>query len=182
MQAKVSELEQKVAEQQRAMTVLLQDKANLESRVNIFVRVLQMRDEQIEQIRSGQRVSPCWSCFDRLSLTRLIRSCSLCHNLLQNISQQNLFRLQILATKDKDEVAESFKDDLTLTVREGQPLVLTPSQVKNMTLDDMVSIWKVRTAYCQAVQTVHGAYLHNIMSPSVNDCHLQIVIQSHAAM
>ena len=57
MQAKVSELEQKVAEQQRAMTVLLQDKANLESRVNIFVRVLQMRDEQIEQIRSGQRVS-----------------------------------------------------------------------------------------------------------------------------
>ena len=38
------------------MTVLLQDKANLESRVNIFVRVLQMRDEQIEQIRSGQRV------------------------------------------------------------------------------------------------------------------------------
>lgn len=101
--AKVSELEQKVAEQQRAMTVLLQDKANLESRVNIFVRVLQMRDEQIEQIRSGQR---------------------------------------ILATKDKDEVAESFKDDLTLTVREGQPLVLTPSQVKNMTLEDMVSIWK----------------------------------------
>ena len=57
LQAKVSELEQKVAEQQRAMTVLLQDKANLESRVNIFVRVLQMRDEQIEQIRSGQRVS-----------------------------------------------------------------------------------------------------------------------------
>ena len=56
LQAKVSELEQKVAEQQRAMTVLLQDKANLESRVNIFVRVLQMRDEQIEQIRSGQRV------------------------------------------------------------------------------------------------------------------------------
>lgn len=51
--------------------------------------------------------------------------------------------LQILATKDKDEVAESFKDDLTLTVREGQPLVLTPSQVKNMTLEDMVSIWKV---------------------------------------
>lgn len=101
--AKVSELEQKVAEQQRAMTVLLQDKANLESRVNIFVRVLQMRDEQIEQIRSGQR---------------------------------------ILATKDKDEVAESFKDDLTLTVRDGQPLVLTPSQVKNMTLNDMVNIWK----------------------------------------
>ncbi|KAL3143404.1 hypothetical protein ABBQ38_002227 [Trebouxia sp. C0009 RCD-2024] len=101
--AKVSELEQKVAEQQRAMTVLLQDKANLESRVNIFVRVLQMRDEQIEQIRSGQR---------------------------------------ILAPKDKDEAAESFKDDLTLTVREAQPLVLTPSQVKNMTLDDMVSIWK----------------------------------------
>ena len=56
LQAKVSELEQKVAEQQRAMTVLLQDKATLESRVNIFVRVLQMRDEQIEQIRSGQRV------------------------------------------------------------------------------------------------------------------------------
>lgn len=52
----MSELEQKVSEQQRAMTVLLQDKANLESRVNIFVRVLQMRDEQIEQIRSGQRV------------------------------------------------------------------------------------------------------------------------------
>lgn len=50
---------------------------------------------------------------------------------------------QILATKDKDEAAESFKDDLTLTVREAQPLVLTPSQVKNMTLDDMVSIWKV---------------------------------------
>jgi len=55
------------------------------------------------------------------------------------------FQMQILATKDKDEVAESFKDDLTLTVREGQPLVLTPSQVKNMTLDDMVSIWKVST-------------------------------------
>ena len=51
--------------------------------------------------------------------------------------------LQILATKDKDEAPESFKDDLTLTVREAQPLVLTPSQVKNMTLDDMVSIWKV---------------------------------------
>ena len=51
--------------------------------------------------------------------------------------------MQLLATKDKDEAAESFKDDLTLTVREAQPLVLTPSQVKNMTLDDMVSIWKV---------------------------------------
>ena len=55
--------------------------------------------------------------------------------------------MQILATKDKDEVAESFKDDLTLTVREGQPLVLTPSQVKNMTLEDMVSIWKVSHLY-----------------------------------
>ena len=62
VQAKVSELEQKVAEQQRAMTVLLQDKANLESRVNIFVRVLQMRDEQIEQIRSGQRVRRQCKC------------------------------------------------------------------------------------------------------------------------
>ena len=58
-------------------------------------------------------------------------------------SYRHISNLQILATKDKDEVAESFKDDLTLTVREGQPLVLTPSQVKHMTLDDMVSIWKV---------------------------------------
>lgn len=55
--------------------------------------------------------------------------------------------LQILATKDKEDTAESFKDDLTLTVREGQPLVLTPSQVKNMTLDDMVSIWKVNSTH-----------------------------------
>lgn len=52
------------------------------------------------------------------------------------------WHLQILATKDKDEAAESFKDDLTLTVREV-PLILTPAQVKNMTLEDMVSIWKV---------------------------------------
>ena len=51
------------------MTVLLQDKANLESRVNIFVRVLQMRDEQIEQIRSGQRVSLVeLSCAESLAI------------------------------------------------------------------------------------------------------------------
>ena len=61
--------------------------------------------------------------------------------------------MQILATKDKDEVAESFKDDLTLTVREGQPLVLTPSQVKNMTLEDMVSIWKV--SYLDSLYIAH---------------------------
>lgn len=74
VQAKVSELEQKVAEQQRAMTVLLQDKANLESRVNIFVRVLQMRDEQIEQIRSGQRVSNQCKCVGQSGLCMLSTS------------------------------------------------------------------------------------------------------------
>ena len=63
--------------------------------------------------------------------------------------------LQILATKDKEDTAESFKDDLTLTVRDGQPLVLTPSQVKNMTLDDMVSIWKVTS--CLHIPSTAGA-------------------------
>ncbi len=68
--------------------------------------------------------------------------------------------MQILATKDKDEVAESFKDDLTLTVREGQPLVLTPSQVKNMTLEDMVSIWKVSLLRSLFIAKHHSVCLH----------------------
>lgn len=56
-------------------------------------------------------------------------------------------------------MAESFKDDLTLTVREGQPLVLTPSQVKNMTLDDMVSIWKASISVPGQIKPVLGTSL-----------------------
>lgn len=92
-------------------------------------------------------------------------TCVLCHSQLpfllyisvpaehMRLNRVNL--LQILATKDKEDTAESFKDDLTLTVREGQPLVLTPSQVKNMTLDDMVSIWKVNLPNSCVISPLH---------------------------
>lgn len=76
-----------------------------------------------------------------------------------------------MATKDKDEAAESFKDDLTLTVRDSQPLILTPEQVKNMTLDDMVSIWKVSPELFVMANIVH--------CNSLSDSHLHACVQEY---
>lgn len=56
MQSKLSELEVRVAELVTQMNSVVADKTNLESRVSVLLRVLQMRDEQIEQLRSGQKV------------------------------------------------------------------------------------------------------------------------------
>ena len=46
-----------MAELVAQMNSVVADKTNLESRVSVLLRVLQMRDEQIEQLRSGQKVS-----------------------------------------------------------------------------------------------------------------------------
>ncbi|KAK9859351.1 hypothetical protein WJX84_005629 [Apatococcus fuscideae] len=54
--SKLSELEVRVAELVSQMNSVVADKTNLESRVSVLLRVLQMRDEQIEQLRSGQKV------------------------------------------------------------------------------------------------------------------------------
>ena len=56
LQSKLSELEVRVAELVSQMNSVVADKTNLESRVSVLLRVLQMRDEQIEQLRSGQKV------------------------------------------------------------------------------------------------------------------------------
>ncbi len=56
LQSKLSELEVRVAELVTQMNSVVADKTNLESRVSVLLRVLQMRDEQIEQLRSGQKV------------------------------------------------------------------------------------------------------------------------------
>ena len=45
-----------MAELVTQMNSVVADKTNLESRVSVLLRVLQMRDEQIEQLRSGQKV------------------------------------------------------------------------------------------------------------------------------
>ena len=58
LQAKVSELEQQVDELNQRMSLLATDKANLDSRVNILVRVLRMRDEEISQLQQKLKVTP----------------------------------------------------------------------------------------------------------------------------
>ena len=56
MQAKVSELEQQVDELAQRISLLTTEKANLDSRVNILVRVLRMRDEEIAQLQQKVKV------------------------------------------------------------------------------------------------------------------------------
>ena len=66
LQAKVAELDARVAEQQQGMGLLLQDKSALESRVQLLLRVLQMRDEEIERLRTAPQVSAkhiLWAVF-----------------------------------------------------------------------------------------------------------------------
>ena len=58
---------------------------------------------------------------------------------------QQLSVLQGLAGAADDDLAGTFKDDLTLTVRDGSPLKLSPAQVKQMSREDLVKIWKVKT-------------------------------------
>lgn len=58
MQAKVSELEQQVDELAQRITLLSTEKANLDSRVNILVRVLRMRDEEVAQLQQKLKVTP----------------------------------------------------------------------------------------------------------------------------
>ena len=57
LQNKVSELENKVTEQNQRISQLLQDKASLESRCSILIRVVQMRNEQLEQMPQAAAVS-----------------------------------------------------------------------------------------------------------------------------
>ena len=57
LQNKVSELENKVTEQNQRISQLLQDKASLESRCSILIRVVQMRNEQLEQMPQASAVS-----------------------------------------------------------------------------------------------------------------------------
>ena len=56
VQAKVSELEQQVDELTQRLSLLTTDKANLDSRVNILVRVLRMRDDEIAQLQQKLKV------------------------------------------------------------------------------------------------------------------------------
>ena len=56
MQAKVSELEQQVDELNQRISLQTTEKANLDSRVNILVRVLRMRDEEIAQLQQKLKV------------------------------------------------------------------------------------------------------------------------------
>ena len=58
---------------------------------------------------------------------------------------QQLFVLQGLVGAADDDLAGTFKDDLTLTVRDGSPMKLSPAQVKQMSREDLVKIWKVKT-------------------------------------
>ena len=58
---------------------------------------------------------------------------------------QQLFVLQGLAGAADDDLAGTFKDDLTLTVRDGSPMKLSPAQVKQMSREDLVKVWKVKT-------------------------------------
>ena len=56
VQAKVSELEQQVDELNQRIALQTTEKANLDSRVNILVRVLRMRDEEIAQLQQKLKV------------------------------------------------------------------------------------------------------------------------------
>jgi len=56
VQAKVSELEQQVDELNQRISLQTTEKANLDSRVNILVRVLRMRDEEIAQLQQKLKV------------------------------------------------------------------------------------------------------------------------------
>ena len=58
---------------------------------------------------------------------------------------QHLVILQGLAGAADIDLAGTFKDDLTLTVRDGSPMKLSPAQVKQMSREDLVKIWKVKT-------------------------------------
>lgn len=58
VQARVAELEAKVGELNQSINDLTADKANLESRVTILVRVLHMRDEEIAQLQQKLKVRP----------------------------------------------------------------------------------------------------------------------------
>jgi hypothetical protein len=99
--AKVAELEARVAEQQQGMGLLLQDKSALESRVQLLLRVLQMRDEEIERLRTAPQ-----------------------------------------AAASEDSISETFKDTLHLEVKEGQELTVTPQQIKSMSREGLIKIWK----------------------------------------
>eukprot|EP00891_Asterochloris_glomerata_P009777 jgi/Astpho2/9777/Aster-x1607 len=112
---KVSELESKVSEQNQRISQLLQDKASLESRCSILIRVVQMRNEQLEQMPQASAG---------------------------------------LATAVDDDLAGTFKDDLTLTVRDGTPMKLSPAQVKQMSREDLVKIWKPSGFLCSSEEYV----------------------------
>lgn len=78
-----------MAELVTQMNSVVADKTNLESRVSVLLRVLQMRDEQIEQLRSGQKVS--LGCSVILALQRFeMRSQGICHGQQQAISSFQL--------------------------------------------------------------------------------------------
>ena len=73
VQAKVSELEQQVDELNQRISLQTTEKANLDSRVNILVRVLRMRDEEIAQLQQKLKVGP-WSIYSPME-TALRRTC-----------------------------------------------------------------------------------------------------------
>ena len=54
----MSELEQQVDELNQRISLQTTEKANLDSRVNILVRVLRMRDEEIAQLQQKLKVGP----------------------------------------------------------------------------------------------------------------------------
>lgn len=55
----MAELEAKVGELNQSINDLTADKANLESRVTILVRVLHMRDDEIAQLQEKLMVRAC---------------------------------------------------------------------------------------------------------------------------
>ena len=48
------------------------------------------------------------------------------------------------STQDADELAAAFSEDLTLSVREGEPTTLTAGEVKGMTPAELAKYYKVR--------------------------------------
>ncbi|KAK9814332.1 hypothetical protein WJX72_004099 [[Myrmecia] bisecta] len=147
---KVLELEGMVAELQAKVQELTDTKSGLESRVNILVRVLQMRDEQIEHMRAKQQSQVMK---DEVDITEIFKD-----NLTLTVREDQALTLtpeQVKAMTRTDLVLiwKEYVKQLAICLAEVEETPESPALERIKQLTNESTILVMRTGICNPVMS-----------------------------
>ncbi|GAB4820097.1 hypothetical protein N2152v2_007143 [Parachlorella kessleri] len=130
---RVEELSGQVEALTAQLNAVLAEKGSLESRNGVLENMLAVREKQLEAAVRGEPVDVKASQVATATAAGAERPA---HSGGGGASSD------AASTQDADELAAAFSEDLTLSVREGEPTTLTAGEVKGMTPAELAKYYK----------------------------------------